>query len=169
MTNNTTDSSFALVPEEAARQEIENLRKENSELKAMVEAYKQLPATLEAKLREKESELARSEADYKKAVQEKNEISDSLTKASTLSRSLFTRLASWMLELDDEETRTLNDLVFRLRFPDDVIGICNEMALRELSDGLEPVVADSEEKCGILCALLRALDAAFITSAYTPF
>ena len=169
MTNNTTDSSFALVPEEAARQEIENLRKENSELKAMIEAYKQLPATLEEKLREKESELARSEADYKKAVQEKNETSDSLIKANELSRNLFARLASWMLDLDEEENKDLHDLVFRLRFPNMVIDVCNETALNDLHSALGPVLASSREKFELLSVLLRALDIAFITSAYTPF
>lgn len=194
MTNNMTDSSFALVPEEAARQEIENLRaelknvreerdamnKRNSELLTTLEEFEDTKDALKlsrmdteyfkGKFSEKTSELERSEADYKKARQERDDYKEKLTQARTLTRSIFIDLVSTALDLDEEEVITCHDLVFRLSFPDETIEtIMHGSHLYKFNQCFNDVPANSGERLRLFDVMIHAVDDAIEASADLPF
>lgn len=163
MTNNTTDSSFALIPEEAARQENENLRAELKNVREELGFFKN-------KFNGKVSELERSEADYKEARQERDDYKEKLTQARTLTRSIFIDLVSTALDLDEEEVITCHDLVFRLSFPDETIeAIMHGNHLYKFNQCFNDVPANSGERLRLFDVMIHAVDDAIEMSADLPF
>lgn len=140
--------------------ELNAAHRENEELKTKIEAYKQLPETLEEKLREKQSELERSEADLRRTRQEKHELRCRLADAEVLYLKAFAQLADRVVRTDDDEQEgSLENVINSLYYPADVIeAMVNRGGLMAFENAIEPVAADAQERLDLFAAFLNAAD-----------